>query len=46
MTPWVISNVKFKDSIDISPMLKKFESDLSNREVIDQKILLWQKNKA
>lgn len=24
-------------------MLKKFESDLSNREVIDQKILLWQK---
>ena len=44
-TPLVLSNVKFKDSIDISSMLEKFERDLSNREVIDQKILLLQKKK-
>ena len=42
LTPSVLCSEKFKENVDISPILEEYEEDLINRDVVDQELLLWQ----
>ena len=43
LAPSVLCSEKFKENVDISPTLEEYEEDLINRDVVDQKLLLWQR---
>ena len=43
LTTSVLCSEKFKENIDISPILEEYEEDLINRDVVDQELLLWQR---
>ena len=41
--PSILCSEKFKENVDISPILEEYEEDLINRDVVDQELLLWQR---
>ena len=43
LTPSVLCSKKFKENVDISPILEEYEEDLITKNVVDQKLLLWQR---
>ena len=43
LTTSVLCSEKFKENVDISPILEEYEEDLINRDVVDQELLLWQR---
>ena len=43
MTASVLCSEKFKENVDISPILEEYEEDLINRDIVDQEFLLWQR---
>ena len=42
LTTSVLCSEKFKENVDISPILEEYGEDLINRDVVDQELLLWQ----
>ena len=43
LAPSVLCCKKFKENVDISPILEEYEEDLINRDVVGQELLLWQR---
>ena len=43
LAPSVSCSKKFKENVDISPILEEYEEDLINRDVVDQELLLWKR---
>ena len=43
LAPSVLCSEKFKENVDISPILEEYEEDLVNRDVVDQELLHWQR---
>ena len=43
LAPSVLCSKKFKENVDISPILEEYEEDLINRDVVDQELLLWKR---
>ena len=43
LTTSVLCSEKFKENVDISPILEEYGEDLINRDVVDQELLLWQR---
>ena len=43
LVPSVLCSEKFKENVDISPILEEYEEDLINRDVVGQELLLWQR---
>ena len=43
LTPSVLCSEKFKENVDISPILEEYGEDSINRDVVDQELLLWQR---
>ena len=41
LTTSVLCSEKFKENVDISPILEEYGEDLINRDVVDQEPLLW-----
>ena len=41
--PSILCSKKFKENVDISPILEEYEEDLINRDAVDQELLLWQR---
>ena len=38
LTPSVLCSEKFKENVDISPILEEYDEDLINRDVADQEL--------
>ena len=43
LTPSVLCSEKFKENVDMSPILEEYGEDLINKDVVDQEVLLWQR---
>ena len=43
LTSSVLYSKKFKENVDISPILEEYGEDSINRDVVDQELLLWQR---
>ena len=43
LRPPVLCSEKFKENVDISPILDEYEEDLINRDDVDEELLLWQR---
>ena len=43
LVPSVLCSEKFKENVDISPILEECEENLINRDIVDQELLLWQR---
>ena len=42
LKPSVLCSEKFKENVDILSILREYEEDFTNRDVVDQQLLLWQ----